>query len=704
MGSPIHLDMPHFPRLRRFTTPPNPYFVGATFVALIVVQGFGFLVLGTGRAGQCVSRLALVLHILLALVCVRCAARRSEGVARIFLSLATAVLLIWLGLNSLRAYDVLSNHVTLSDSMFRMLYRLYGVPILMMFFLPEDDQQDWFKSEILLDLFQVTLIVSLAFFTFLYLPLQQMSPQEALVRITTIGNLQNLFLLVAIFVRLQFACLRTRDLFLRLWLFMLLDTVVTFIGNPIDLHHSLYAPWFDLGWALPYAAGGLLALTWTPPTDLHSTPAPPSLLRFLRANLVLVAVLFGIHALEDRWENAHGQLFVNVAIAASLLAFIFRLALTQYHQQLEITQRKAAQDELSAANETISGLLEEARVQTLEISQIAELGNLLQACSSRDEAFRVIAERLPRLLPRTSGALSVLRASRNRAESVAEWGPCPPADHIFAPDECWALRRGCSHALPAGHSVLRCSHLRCNGSSLCIPLIAHGEAIGVLALQDEEQSADAPPSFGGLAHRNQLVATVVEHVALAISNLNLRDALRLQAVRDPLTGLYNRRYMQEFLEREIQRARRRQHPVSVMMLDLDNFKRYNDTFGHSAGDDALRIVGETLLHSVRSEDLASRHGGEEFVVILPECSLQQAIARAEEICRHLRERRVEQGGEVRDFVTVSIGVAAFDETTDREELLLKFADQALYQAKHEGRNRVVAARPAAAAVSSGPLS
>jgi diguanylate cyclase (GGDEF)-like protein len=151
--------------------------------------------------------------------------------------------------------------------------------------------------------------------------------------------------------------------------------------------------------------------------------------------------------------------------------------------------------------------------------------------------------------------------------------------------------------------------------------------------------------------------------------------------------------MQEALERELHRARRRERPLSVMMLDIDHFKRYNDKFGHAAGDDALRLVGETLLGIVRAEDLACRYGGEEFVIILPECGLEQAGVRADEIRARLKELYLEREGELPDVVTVSIGVAAFLETTDRVDLLIKFADEALYQAKHDGRDRVAIARP-----------
>jgi len=132
------------------------------------------------------------------------------------------------------------------------------------------------------------------------------------------------------------------------------------------------------------------------------------------------------------------------------------------------------------------------------------------------------------------------------------------------------------------------------------------------------------------------------------------------------------------------------------MLDLDHFKRYNDNFGHSAGDKALTAVGEALIRSVRVEDVACRYGGEEFTLVLPECSLQQATVRAEQIRNRLREYRPLHDGQPADFLSVSIGVAAFDETTDRVDLLLNFADEALYEAKRAGRDRVVAARPASA--------
>ncbi|HXN49471.1 MAG TPA: GGDEF domain-containing protein, partial [Bryobacteraceae bacterium] len=238
-----------------------------------------------------------------------------------------------------------------------------------------------------------------------------------------------------------------------------------------------------------------------------------------------------------------------------------------------------------------------------------------------------------------------------------------------------------------------------DGPSVCIPLIANGLTTGILSIQDDDPPHPIPDQevdARAFARRRHLAATVAEHIALAMANLSLRESLRSQAVRDPLTGLYNRRYMQEFLERELHSARRKHRSLAVLMLDLDHFKRYNDNFGHAAGDKALAAVGEALMRSVRAEDVACRYGGEEFTLVLPECSLQQATLRAEQIRTRLKEYHPLNDGQPVDSLSVSIGVAAFDETTDRVDLLLNFADEALYEAKRAGRDRVVAARPASA--------
>ena len=700
MDAPAHAEAARFPHLARFPGLRNPNFVAVLFVSLITLQALALLGLGTGRAGRGVSLLILVVHNLLAFACAWIAFRRARGVAAAFWLLYAVSLLTLLIPTAFGAYDRVFERSTLSDSTWRVLFCLYGAPIVMMLFLPDADRERM-KSEVFLDLFQVAIVVGLTFTSLFLLPVQRLLASDALLRNVSVSNVESFFLLAGVSLRLLITRgPGARNLLLRLGVFLVFCAAVTFVGNWIDVHrYTSASAWFDLGWAIPYVAGGFVALTWSPPTMALDAQVPTGFVSSLGTNLVLVAILFCIDLLMSRWKAAHGETLTAIAVAASHSAFAIRLALTQYRQEQEIARRRAAQGELFAANKTITGLLEDVRNETRAVTQISELGSLLQACASRDEAFRVIPERLARLFVGTSGALSVLSASKDRLESVAEWGIRPLLDQTFAPDECWSLRRGCAHSVPAGDSSLRCAHIQTSLSSVCIPLIANGETIGVVSIQDDDQRSDASTSLAsdGLARRNQLASAVAEHIALTISNLNLREALRLQAIRDPLTGLYNRRYMQEFLEREIHRARRRGRPLAVMMLDLDNFKRYNDTFGHPAGDEGLRFVGDTLLGSVRGEDLACRYGGEEFSVILPECSLQQAAVRAEEIRTRLKESHMARASQIPGVITVSIGVAAFDETTDKGNLLLKFADDALYQAKRGGRDRVVVARPASGA-------
>ena len=681
------------PRPHKLGDLANPRWLGVLFAALMVFQALGYWLLGTGQAGMGLSEIIIILFYLIALGCIWAAYRRAEGTAALFWLLFgtnVAILLI----PALLLVVITCFHRSLvSEATWRVLWNLYGAPLLMMLFLPDVERRARLKTEVFLDLFQVALVVGLVYTAFFYLPVQQMLPPEALLRNLTVSNLLSVFLLLAVFVRLCFTRTRaTRSLLQRQGIFVVTCAIITFIGNWIDLHHYASASaWFDLGWDCPIISAALVALTWRP-EESQSGTQPATFLSFLGTNLFLVAVLSCINLLADRWKAAYGEVLTNTAVFATLVAFTWRLALTQYHQQQEISEREAAQHELFAANETIAGLLEESRTQERAITQISELGSLLQACASRNDAFRIIPERLRRLFPGTSGAVSLLSTSRNRAESQAEWGPSAPADQIFGPSECWALRRGCAHVHPGGESALRCSKLAAEGASVCLPLIANGEALGVLAIQENEIIARDPSSADPSPAWRPLAAAAAEHIALALSNLSLRESLRSQAIRDPLTGLYNRRYMEEFLERELQRSRRQNRPLSVLMLDLDHFKRYNDRFGHAAGDDVLRALGDTLLRSVRADDVACRYGGEEFVVILPECPLALATSRAEEICKRIKQTSRPRPGETRDPVTVSIGVAAYDNIGGNTvPLLLKLADQALYRAKHEGRDRVVVA-------------
>jgi len=173
--------------------------------------------------------------------------------------------------------------------------------------------------------------------------------------------------------------------------------------------------------------------------------------------------------------------------------------------------------------------------------------------------------------------------------------------------------------------------------------------------------------------------------------LRSQALLREQSVRDHLTGLFNRRYMEETLERELLRAARKQLSVGIIMLDVDNLKQFNDTWGHAAGDEILRELGSLLLRQVRGDDIACRYGGDEFILVLPDASCKVTRERAELICEYAKQFHLQFEGQSLAAVTLSLGVAAFPEHGTTSTAILRAVDAALYHAKHEGRSRVVVA-------------
>jgi diguanylate cyclase (GGDEF)-like protein len=220
---------------------------------------------------------------------------------------------------------------------------------------------------------------------------------------------------------------------------------------------------------------------------------------------------------------------------------------------------------------------------------------------------------------------------------------------------------------------------------LCIPILAQGEALGILHFQ----ATDENPALADA--ELPLKTTFAGQVGLSVANIRLREALRSQSIKDSLTGLYNRRYLEEMMERETRRAVRAEQGLGVMMLDLDHFKKFNDTYGHDAGDAVLRETASLLLKSVRAEDIVCRFGGEEFVVILPVADLQTTQARAERIRSRLRELSVMHQGQPLGTITMSVGVAELPQHGTSQKELLEAADAALYRAKREGRDRVMLA-------------
>jgi diguanylate cyclase (GGDEF)-like protein/PAS domain S-box-containing protein len=359
----------------------------------------------------------------------------------------------------------------------------------------------------------------------------------------------------------------------------------------------------------------------------------------------------------------------------------------------DITRQKQAEWEARQSSQQAASWVGRLEQRNKEMELIREMGDMLQACPTAEEAYAVMAYWAEQLFDDRPGALCVIASSRNVVEPVAMWGQPVMGEPVFVPEDCWALRTGRLHRLNAERSRLVCRHMGDvpEGTALCVPMMAHGEALGILHLQSGSERASSARGDGPGDSVEQIAVTVAEHVALALANLRLRESLRTQSIRDPLTGLFNRRYMEESLEREFRRAERRGVPVGVIMLDIDKFTHFNNTFGHQAGDTLLHALGELLRTHVRAEDIACRYGGEEFVLIMPEASLDVTADRAEQLRQEARELRVQQHGQSLGAVTVSFGVAAFPEHGPTAEAVIRAADLALYRAKNAGRDRVARA-------------
>jgi len=367
----------------------------------------------------------------------------------------------------------------------------------------------------------------------------------------------------------------------------------------------------------------------------------------------------------------------------------------------DITDRKRFEQTLEDRNRELLATVHELERRHREHVVLGKLGDMLQMCESEDESRSVLAQYGEELLPGTSGNLYVRNFGNDLLEAVASWGAQGPSgDPVIGKDDCWALRRGQLHVIENAKSRLVCQHLIAPpaGPCLCAPIMAHGELLGMLHVQLGEEVTHLPQAVRERRLKSQEVwaQTVAEHIALALSALRMRDSLRVQAVRDPLTGLYNRRYMEQALERELLRAARSRRTVGLIMLDLDHFKAFNDSHGHDAGDTLLRVLGDYLITHVRAEDIACRYGGEEFVLILPEASLEMSRARAGEIWKGMQGLHINHRGQLLRGVTASAGVAAFPLHGRTPADLLRAADEAMYAAKRHGRDRIEVAAPGAA--------
>ena len=366
---------------------------------------------------------------------------------------------------------------------------------------------------------------------------------------------------------------------------------------------------------------------------------------------------------------------INLSILALLLIMMLRLLAERKSATYEL---QGTSDKLRLANVNAALLNEQ-----LEIS--AGMMQALGAAATIQETYQIIATYCGKLFPELSGALYLHRNSRDALLRQAFWGAPVAVTEHFEPHECWALKRGRIHHTQDAQDLC-CAHYTGSAKTptgrLCLPLVSHSEVIGLLYVESHS-GRDAT------IEQKNLLDRAAEQMSLALTNVKLRETLHRQSIIDPLTGMFNRRYMDETLKRELSRAERKKAPLSLIVLDLDHFKAVNDIHGHNAGDHVLKSVAKKITDNIRDGDLACRFGGEELVLILPECDVTVAMQRAEKIRAAIDSLDLRHGGVTLGKVTASLGVAGFPQHGRDATALIHTADQAMYCAKETGRNRVV---------------
>ncbi len=386
---------------------------------------------------------------------------------------------------------------------------------------------------------------------------------------------------------------------------------------------------------------------------------------------------------------------IGVVLSCGIILFI----VLNDQKRMRLMRARASQEQ---------ALMERQQRMTREIRMLSSLNEWLQSSNSLDELFSMVSRFMARLLPDCAGSIYVYSNSRDVLDGACRWNGAPLHAHI-RPDSCWGLRRGRTYAYGQGEIDFACEHVTGPGIGpsasppgeaepqpgnksqswqegrpyFCFPVLAHGETVGLMHLAP--RNGVTAEAFRAVRNLGQMCA---EQISLAIANVQLRDQLHHQSVRDPLTGLFNRRHFLENLRRGLDAARHEKTPLALISIDVDHFKTFNDNHGHDAGDMVLRAVGETLERMCDGDQIPCRMGGEEFIALLPGSDQDSALAKAEQLRKAIATIKVRYGEKTLPRITISAGVSAYPADGAMPQDLIKAADNALYEAKAQGRNRV----------------
>ncbi len=363
---------------------------------------------------------------------------------------------------------------------------------------------------------------------------------------------------------------------------------------------------------------------------------------------------------------------------------------------IDITDQKELEEKLISSRQELLNQVHELEERNRMLGTANQMNETLTASTSEEEIYKTISVFMPRIFSSFSGVVLMNRQKEEVFTPHTAWGEKFNECSFVQVSECWAARTGRMYFCMRNNECL-CSHsevpLAKGYRHLCVPILYGSKCFGVICIGCSNHSGEKTTEFYAkrINFMENVVLMVARMIGIALNNSNLHKQLRDMSIRDPLTGLFNRRFMEETLTKEWHRAVREKRPLGLIMLDLDHFKRFNDTYGHLAGDNLLRYFGKFLQKNIRASDTPCRYGGEEFLIIMPGANLEVATKRANFLREAYSKELVPLNGNYIEGLTVSGGVAAYPESAKNIQEIIRLVDEALYEAKKSGRNRIVRA-------------
>jgi len=380
------------------------------------------------------------------------------------------------------------------------------------------------------------------------------------------------------------------------------------------------------------------------------------------------------------WSHHDSDLLLAAITCTGLTGLGFALSPPDPAMRVALANRAIAVMAIWA----VTGLALRRRRREKTGELLTHLDELLQACLTTEEACEAIRRVGPRLFPAELGSLWAIRQPHKTVEPIAQWPTANPGVREFATTACYALRSSRTYFVEDMQVGPLCNHLATPmpASYLCIPLITRGEATGLFHLS--HPAGRFPAKID-----QKLAAAAAARIALAMANLRLREELYTLSVRDLITGLFNRRYMEESLEREVHRAARHQRKVGVIVLDLDGLQYLNQRFGRESGDAWLREAGRTLQQAVRGSDIVSRSGAEAFTIIMPDTTSAGTLQRADQLRAGLKELMAQHQAAPSGAFHCSLGLSLFPDHGSSGQAVLRAAEAASKRAKSGGGDRML---------------